>query len=105
MSQKSSTSALSLSKDQNPSEQYVEYSILAGDYEAAMRTLENSRQTQAAKTVKFVQLAGSFPSNKVSDRHQFVNSDSSQPLSLFDLGPKQIELKKFTDEEAMQKFA
>ena len=42
-------------------DQYVDYSILAGDYDAAAETLENNRQTKAAKTVKFIQIAGGFP--------------------------------------------
>ena len=73
MSSASSNNALSISKKDDPAEQYVEYSILAGDYDGAAETLESNRQTKAAKTVKFVQLAGGFPSTKVTERHRNVN--------------------------------
>ena len=60
----------------------------------------------AAKTVKFVELAGGFPATKkVSERHCAVNNASqSVPVSLFDLGPEQAELRKFTDDEAQRRF-
>ena len=73
MVQASSNSCLSMSKGIEPSDQYVDYSILAGDYDAAARTLEATRQTKEAKTVKFVQLAGGFPAKKVTERHRAVN--------------------------------
>ena len=88
-------------------EQYVDYSILAGDYDAAAETLESNRQTKAAKTVKFIQIAGGFPQNKITERHRNVNvqnPDAPVPVSLFELGPDQDELKRFTDMEAMRKF-
>ena len=47
---------------------------MAGDYDAAVQTLENTKQTKAAKTVKFVQLAGGFPDSKVTARHKAVNN-------------------------------
>jgi len=56
-------------KGSDPAEQYVEYSILAGNYDTAVQTLENAKQAKAAKTVKFVQLAGGFPASKVTARH------------------------------------
>jgi len=43
MTQGSSNAALSLNKGSDPSEQYIEYSILSGDYDAAAETLENTR--------------------------------------------------------------
>ena len=54
MTQSSSSSSLATGKGSDPVESYVEYSILAGDYDAAAETLEANRQTSAAKTVKFV---------------------------------------------------
>ena len=51
-------------------EEYVEYSILAGDIEKAAEMLDNNKQTKAAKTVKFVDLIGGFPKNSVQDRHE-----------------------------------
>lgn len=92
----------------DPSEEYVEYSILAGDYDAASQTLENIKQTKAAKTVKFVQLAGGFPETKVAARHKAVNiqdPNDAAPVSLFDIGPDQTQLKEFTDQEALKRFA
>ena len=43
MVQASSNSCLSLNKGNDPSEQYIDYSILAGDYDAAANTLEATR--------------------------------------------------------------
>ena len=89
-------------------QEYVEYSILASDYEGAARALENNRQANAAKTVKFVELAGGFPAEKVTARHHAVNNQDAnapQPVSLFELGPSQQELKSFTDREAFRRFA
>jgi len=52
MNQASSFAATGRKSD--PIEEFVEYSILAGDYDGAARALENNREAQAAKTVKFV---------------------------------------------------
>ena len=54
MQQASSSSALTSTKGNDPVEQFVEYSILAGDYDSACSTLEDNQQLTAAKTVKFV---------------------------------------------------
>ena len=54
MTQATSSSALSTTKGEDPAERFVEYSILAGDYDSAAETLESNRHTKAAKTVKFV---------------------------------------------------
>ena len=108
MSQSTSSSALSMTKGEDPAEKFVEYSILAGDYDSAAETLESTSQTKAAKTVKFVQLAGGFPNTKVSERHKAVNyqdPDAPSPVPLFELGPQHQELKKFTNSEAERKFA
>ena len=43
MVQASSNSCLSLNKGNDPAEQYVDYSILAGDYDAAANTLEATK--------------------------------------------------------------
>ena len=93
-------------KETDPADQYVEYSILAGDYHSAAKTLENNKQSIAAKTVKFTELAGGFPSQKVTERHRGVPPDANapQPVALFDLGPDQRELKDFTDSEAKHRF-
>ena len=61
-----SESALGKGKERDPVEQYVECTIFAGEYDQAVDTLEKNKQTNAAKTVKFVQLAGGFPSAKVA---------------------------------------
>jgi len=50
--------------------------------------------------VKFVQLAGGFPHKKVSERHRTVNiqdPNAPAPVSLFEIGPEQEEIKSFTD--------
>lgn len=55
-----------------------------------------------------MQLAGGFPSKKVTERHRAVNShDPGAPaaISLFDIGPEQEEIKSFTDSESQRKFA
>ena len=91
MTQATSNSCLSLNKGDDPAEQYVDYSILAGDYTAATQTLEAMKQTKAAKTVKFVQLAGGFPAKKVPERHRAVNiqnPNAPAPVSLFEIGPE-----------------
>ena len=43
MTTTSSKSAMASGKGEDPMEQYVEYSILAGDYDAAAQTLESNR--------------------------------------------------------------
>ena len=43
MTQASSNSCLSTNKGSDPAEQYIDYSILAGDYDAAAKTLEATR--------------------------------------------------------------
>ena len=43
MNSTSSQSALASGKGDDPIEQYVEYSILAGDYDGAAQTLESNR--------------------------------------------------------------
>lgn len=56
-SETSATSVSCLAKSKattDNSNAYIEYSILAGEYDAAVDELERSRQVQAAKTVKFV---------------------------------------------------
>ena len=68
-----SSSVANASKGDDPVQLFVDYSILAGDYDAAAITLEKNKQTKAAKTVKFVQLAGGFPATKVAERHRAVN--------------------------------
>ena len=108
MTQATSSSALSTTKGEDPAERFVEYSILAGDYDSAAETLESNRHTKAAKTVKFVQLAGGFPTTKVTARHRAANAqDPNQvgPIPLHDLGPQHQELQKFTNQEAERKFA
>ncbi len=79
--QESSTSLqITNSKESDPVEEFVEYSILAGDYDSAAHALENDQQIAAAKTVKFVQLAEGFPTSKVTERHQSVSQqDSNAP--------------------------
>ena len=89
-------------------EEFVEYSILAGDYDAAVNTLTANKQTQAAKTLRFTQLAGGFPEKKVTERHRTVNEqDPNAPptISLFELGPEQVELKHSTDTESSKLYA
>jgi len=52
-----------------------------------------------------VQLSRGFPQNKVAERHRAVpvaDSNGPQPVSLFDLGPDQEELKSFTDLDAQR---
>ena len=61
-----SSSMANATKGDDPVQQYVDYSILAGDYDSAASTLEKNKQTKAAKTVKFVQLAGGFPATTVA---------------------------------------
>lgn len=103
----SSSQVSNSQKGTDPVEQYVEYSILAGDYDAAAKTLENNKKAKAAKTVKFVQLAGGFPASKVTARHQAVNiqdPNAPPPVPLFELGPNQQELKSFTDQEALERY-
>ena len=91
MSKKSNVSALGKSGDgDDPAEEFIEYSILAGDYDAAATTLNDNRQAKAAKTLKFTKLAGGFPDKKVTERHRTVNEqdpNAPAPVSLFDLGP------------------
>ena len=72
MNQAQASSAIGTNKANDPVQEYVEYSILAGDYDNAAKALEDNRQISAAKTVKFVQLSDGFPKNKVSERHRAV---------------------------------
>ena len=107
MNQAQASSAIGGNNKTDPVQEYVEYSILAGDYDNAAKALEDNRQTIAAKTVKFVQLADGFPRNKVSERHRAVQNqdpNAPQPVSLFDIGPEQEELKTFTDREASRHY-
>jgi hypothetical protein len=63
-------SSANLDHKVDPLEEYVEYSILAGDIDQAVEVLDNNKQTQAARTIRFVDLAGGFHKNSVQDRHE-----------------------------------
>lgn len=60
----SASSSANIDARFNPVEEYVEYSILAGEVQEAAMVLEKQKLNAAAKNIKFTQLAGGFPENK-----------------------------------------
>ena len=60
--------------EKDPIEEFVDYSILAGDINGAARVLDGNKQSKAAMTLSYVQLSGGYPKESVVQRHEVVNN-------------------------------